>query len=516
MVAMAPGTNCAHRSGSARGPQVRLSAAPRASHVAGTPLLDSRSVAAHPQTPNVATGANVAAGAISGGAFLAALLVTLAMAVDVRMGLALLGAVGFATAALVSLPWGIALWLMLSFVAGAFPKLYPALTAGAILLMVAWLGEMIRSGRGWTLLRGPLWVYVLVPLLAAWLLLGITWAPAPGNVRHEWVSWVRSLAIFFIIATTVWQPRHLRLIAGAFVVGAVVSVVLGLLGIEGSGSQQALAEGRLTGGAGDPNLLAAGLVPAIVLAGMFAATARGPERRALALLAIPLLMVGVVLTQSRGAFIGLLAMIIAGLVFARRWRLQIALATLGVIVVAAAAFAAYPGALARLTDSEASGSSGRADLWTVAWRVSEDHPVVGVGLANYPVVAADYVRRPGTLTSVKLIADEPHVVHNTYLSMLAESGVVGAAIFLGIVLAALDALRRAARRLEAREHTAQRAFAVSVLIAAIGTLTTAFFLSSGPDPRMWLLLALAPAALSASERLRGTIGTGAVFGHAGR
>jgi O-antigen ligase len=468
-------------------------------------------VGAHPQTRDVGVSA------ISGGALLVGLLVTFAMAVDVRAGLALLGAVGYTTAALVSLPWGIALWLMLSFIAGAFPALYPALTAGALLLMVAWLGEIIRSGRGWTLLRGPLWVYVLTPLLLAWLLLGATWAPTPGDVRHEWVSWMRSLAIFFVVATTVWKPRHLRLIAGAFVVGAVVSVVLGLLGIGEADvtAPGAVAEGRLTGGAGDPNLLAAGLVPAIVLAAMFAGTARGPQRRALAVLAIPFLVVGIVLTQSRGAFIGLLAVLIADLVLARRWRLQIALATVGVIVVAAAAFAAAPGALHRLTDSRASGSSGRADLWTVAWRVAEDHPVAGVGLANYPVVAADYVRRPGTLTAVALIADRPHVVHNTYLSMLAESGIVGACIFLGIVLAALDAVRRAARRLEANGDIVQHAFALSVLIAAIGMLTTAFFLSSGPDPRIWLLLALGPAVLSASENLRGTLGSGAALGHAG-
>jgi O-antigen ligase len=131
------------------------------------------------------------------------------------------------------------------------------------------------------------------------------------------------------------------------------------------------------------------------------------------------------------------------------------------------------------------------------------------------VVAADYVRRPGTLTAVALIADRPHVVHNTYLSMLAESGIVGACLFLSIVLAALDAGRRAARRLEADGDIVQHAFAISVLIAAIGILTTSFFLSSGPDPRMWLLLALGPAVLSASENLHGRR-SGAVLSHAGR
>jgi O-antigen ligase len=451
--------------------------------------------------------ANAGATAISAGAFVLAIMVTFAMALDVRAGLALLGAVAFGATALVSLSWGVALWLVLSFVAGAFLELYPALTAGAVLLLVAWLGELLRGRHGWSRPRGPLWVYVLTPLLVVWLLLGVGWAPSAVEVRREWVMWMRSLAIFFVVATTLWDPRDLRRLAGAFLVGAVLSVLLGLLGVGEASvtAPGAVAEGRLTGGAGDPNLLAAGLVPAIVLAVMLAATARGPGTRALAALSIPVLVLGIVLTQSRGAVIGLGAVIVAALVFARHWRPQIALVALSVLAIGAVAFAAYPEALARMTDNEANKSSGRSDLWTVAWRVSDDHPVGGVGLGNFPIVAADYLRRPGELTAVKLIADRPHVVHNTYLGMLAETGIVGFALFLAIVLAALEAIRRAARRFDKPGTRPERALAVAVLVAAIGFLTTAFFLSSGPDPRMWLLLALGPALLAASERSRGSL-----------
>jgi O-antigen ligase len=447
--------------------------------------------------------ANAGAAAITAGAFLVAILVTFAMAVDIRAGVALLCAIGFAATALASLRWGVALWLMVAFCAGAFPALYAALTAGAILLIIAWLGELIRGGRVSSPRGGLLWVYVLTPLLLVWLLLTVTWAPVPHDVRSEWVIWMRSLAVFFVVVTTLRAPQDLRLLASAFCVGAVLSVVIGLLGIGKTYASVtaagAVAEGRLTGGAGDPNILAAGLLPALVLAIMLAATARGPGRRAVALLALPLLIVGIVLTQSRGAFVGLIAIIVAGLWFTPGRRLEIGLATLVVVAIAAAALAADPTALARVTGNKDSSSSGRSDLWTVAWRVSEDHPVVGVGLGNYKVVAPDYVRRPGQLTEVNLIADEPHVVHNTYLGLLAESGVIGVSIFLAIVVAAVDAVRRAARGFQRSPDTAW-AFAVAVLVSTIGMLTTAFFLSSGADPRLWLLLALGPALLAGARR----------------
>jgi O-antigen ligase len=428
---------------------------------------------------------------------------TLAMSFDVRFGFALLGAAGFTAVALISLPWGIALWLQLAFVAGAFLDLYPALTAGVLVLMVAWLGELIRGRTGERVPRDRRWIYVLTPLLAAWLLLSVTWAADPLEARGAWLEWARSLAVFFVVATTVREVRHLRLIAGAFVCGAVISLVLGLIGIGEADvtAPGAAPEGRLTGGAGDPNFLAAGLVAALVLAVALIATARTALARALLVAAVPLMVVGIVFSQSRGALIGLAVVVVAAVVFASGERLRIVLATGSVVAVAAAAFALNPAALDRVTDGQ-SGGSGRSDLWTVAWRVTEDHPVVGVGLDNYKVVAADYVRRPGSLSYVSLIADRPHVVHNTYLGLLAESGVIGIALFLLVALPAAGASWRAARGFDRLGRAAEVSLARAVLIAVIGMLAMAFFLSAGADPRLWVLLALGPALLSAAEHVR--------------
>ena len=105
------------------------------------------------------------------------------------------------------------------------------------------------------------------------------------------------------------------------------------------------------------------------------------------------------------------------------------------ISVGAVWFAASPSAWQRVTSFN-DGGNGRTELWHVAWEITKDHPVNGVGLNNYTIQAPLYVRKPGALRSVALIADKPHVVHNTYLQMLAEAGVIG--LVLMLVLARID------------------------------------------------------------------------------
>ena len=118
-----------------------------------------------------------------------------------------------------------------------------------------------------------------------------------------------------------------------------------------------------------------------------------------------------------------------------------------VVAAAGAFFLASPAALDRVTSFNA-GGDGRSNLWLVAWRMSEAQPVAGVGIANFPVRSPDYVREPGPLPFVRIIVDEPLAAHNAYLQLLAETGIVGLVLLGSVVVACLAAAVRAARRFE--------------------------------------------------------------------
>lgn len=85
--------------------------------------------------------------------------------------------------------------------------------------------------------------------------------------------------------------------------------------------------------------------------------------------------------------------------------------------------AAVRGILTRLDfgagHSDAEGLRMRSTLWSVAWRMFQDHPWTGVGLGNYRTLFTDYFQ--GMLDRQAVWGD----AHNLYLHQLAERGLLG-------------------------------------------------------------------------------------------
>jgi O-antigen ligase len=260
--------------------------------------------------------------------------------------------------------------------------------------------------------------------------------------------------------------------------------------------QSAGLEGRFTTAGADPNDLAAGLVPAAALALGLTAGARGPRRLWLIVAAL-ICIGGVAATQSRGGLLAATCAMLAAIVVARGRRVQAVTAALGLATIVAFLLATTPGALERITDTD-NGGNGRTDLWTVAARMVADHPLNGVGLDNFMVQSDAYVREPGTLEYVDLIVESPHIVHNTYLQLLAETGAIGLALYLLVVGLALAGSWRAAIRFGDRGMRDMEALAQGVFTAQAGILAASVFLSIGNDFRAWLLFGLGPALLALS------------------
>ena len=431
----------------------------------------------------------------------AALLVSaaagVALAVAPPIGIGMVVALCYGALALLNLPAAIALWLPLVFLE-ALPAFNLAGKAGGLVLALAWFGTLGNGGRAAivaTIVARHRRLLELLVLLLVWLSLSVLWAESPGQVLGDLWHWFAVALLWVVLATTLDTPRALRLAAGAFVTGAVVAVVTGAA----TGGLVPAAGERLQGAGGfDPNFLAAALVAAIVLAAALAGITTRPLARGGCLAAIPLLAAGVVASQSRGGVISAVCTLFIAVAAFRGRRAYVGAFALLAIGMAIILFSLAPAAWERVTTIE--NGSGRTDLWTVAWRVVEEHPFAGVGLNNFVVVAGDYVREPGELTRVGLIAEDPHFVHNSYLQVLAENGIVGLLLFAAFIVGGLRAAWRAAGRLAARGDPAMETLARAVMVAAISMLISGFFLSSMVDKRMWVLLGLGPALLAVASR----------------
>jgi O-antigen ligase len=140
-------------------------------------------------------------------------------------------------------------------------------------------------------------------------------------------------------------------------------------------------------------------------------------------------------------------------------------------------------------------------LWAIAQQVASDHPLVGIGLGNFEDVEAAYASRTTNLPAVDIVVDNPHVVHNSYLEVLAELGVVGLTLFVAFVAGALGLGWRAIRAFARAGDTDLELIARGLLVALVGMLAASVFLSAEYEKQVWLLLGFS-IALTTLTRAR--------------
>jgi probable O-glycosylation ligase (exosortase A-associated) len=176
---------------------------------------------------------------------------------------------------------------------------------------------------------------------------------------------------------------------------------------------------------------------------------------------------GVLLTRSRGGVIALTVLAICWLISSRRNAWTFILMPLAVALVLVLTppelFERIRGLLNGANDAS---SHNRVVAWQKALAMAQDNPAFGIGPGNFQGYWAMYP--PDEL------ADHPLVAHNTYLQILAESGVVAIFLYVTMIVVTLVALLRTRR--EGPEPWRMR-YAHAVFLSLIGFLAGSFFLS---------------------------------------
>lgn len=426
----------------------------------------------------------------------AAVVVGTAMAIEPLAGVTVLVGLCYVPVVLVNLPLGIALWLPIVFLAELSLPV-PAGAAAGILVILAWVGTA-RTRDAWArpVLEANRGLLGLIALLLVWLTLSALWATDPGLVGSQIVRWYAAGLLVVILITTISTERNVWLLAGAFIAGAVLSLIFGLAGPDPPVADS--PGGRLYGGSGDPNYSAAGFLAGIILAAGLLGATRRTEVRVPAVAAILALAAGLAATQSRGATVGAAVAALAALVLYKGRRRQVLVVIGAALSSIALIFALWPAGWDRVTGFDE--PQPRSELWLVATRIASDHPLTGVGLNNFTAESPRYVREPGALKYVEVIADKPLVVHNTPLQLVVDTGPLGLILYASIALLCLRAALLAAKRFDARGQDALAGFSRATAVAIIAMLAVSFFLSNGSDLRTWLLFALGPTLLSIATR----------------
>ncbi len=427
-----------------------------------------------------------------------ALAALLGLLAGVQPSLAIAGAFGLAFVALVlgNLTVGVCIFTFVSFL-DVLPS-SPALSLTKIigvLLAISWVATVAtrHDKRGLFFDAHPYASFLLLVFLC-WSGMSVIWAESASVAVNGTTRFALNMALFPIMFTAVRERRAARWVAIAFVLGALLSGAYGLLVSSGDAS-------RLSGAVGEANELASVLLAGGVLAfALGVAAKRASVLRAIAFGSGFLMLLGVLLTLSRGGLLAL-GVVAAATVFAAGRRRGAALtAVLLVSVIAVTYFAAFAAPQARERVTNLGQGTGRVDLWTIGWRMSQDKPLTGVGLDNFRVSSVHYLLQPGAIRRSDFVIVAPKQTHNIYLQMLSELGIPGLLMFLGIIGFSLSCAAKAALRFRQIGDGEMQLIAWGVFVAAMGILAADFFQSTQFSKQLWLLLSLGPALLAIALR----------------
>jgi O-antigen ligase len=433
---------------------------------------------------------------------LGAALLGVAIAVSPRIGIGVLVLALYVPVAFLNLALGAVIWMPLSFL-DRVPAVGLLQTLVLIAFAFAWLGALPnRTALVAEVLRAHRALFGALVLLLLWIGLSLLWATDVQLAGAALLDWVLVATTFTLLGTTITSDRYAWRACAAIVIGGVLSVAVGFVPGANAGFEITADEAtRFSGAVGEPNYLAAGLVPAMALAAAMSTVARSTIGRGALVAAAGALAIGLVATGSRGGIVAAGVAIVAALVLARGRRLQLgALVALGLAVAGLWLATSSSETVDRIKTFDS--GTGREDLWQVAWRMTEDNVATGVGAANCNAESGRYVRQPGQLERADLVIQDPHTVHNVYLQALAELGVIGFALLLAVLGATLHATWSAISRFDAAGARRLSVLARGVLVAQISMLSASVFLSNGYDVRLWVLLALGPALAAVSRRKR--------------
>jgi putative inorganic carbon (HCO3(-)) transporter len=249
---------------------------------------------------------------------------------------------------------------------------------------------------------------------------------------------------------------------------------------------------------GDNNHVAVGvLMMAAVLGALVSVARRRPEKWLFGILLVGMLFRALT-THSRGGFLALGGLAIAGLMHARRRVLYVALGALVGLVLLSALPADFwdrmgtitPNARIALettpTDDEAETSAqSRVHFWRVALRMAADRPILGFGYLLYPAVYDQFDDMGGAYGMRR-------AVHSAWFGALAETGFVGFAWFITILAGAMISCFRVQRLARSHRELHELGRYAAGLNAAFATyIVGATFVSLTYLDLLWHMMTLA-------------------------
>ncbi len=310
-------------------------------------------------------------------------------------------------------------------------------------------------------MRGP-WYFWFAWIV--WAATTLLWTDAMVDSKRIFPVYLQNFLMMTVLAVYPVTRREFKTIATTLVLSGVGSVIYAIYVNGGFNGTIRMSLMNAAGSVVDQNFFATSFMLPIAFAFSTALSTRRTLLRLLCWVAIGLMLVGILISGSRGAFVALALMF--GY-FALRGRSlgQVALLTLGL----GALLIRFPLVWQRLLQND--GGSGRTFIWGVGLQALKDHWLFGSGVGSFQET---YAR--AFLSSYQPINQGwTRPAHNVVLGVLVELGILGFVLLAAAWLSTFRSMR------VIRRSSPNFAFRTACEAGIIALVVQSFFI----DP-MWL------------------------------
>jgi O-antigen ligase len=364
-----------------------------------------------------------------------------------------------------------AAWVLLLVFAFAIPWEYSmdfgvplgniARITGLLVLMAA-IPAVLQAGRVRT--PGPLqW---LVIALYVWFCCSYFWTIDISATLEKLRGYIQEMMIVWLVWEFADSPFDLRALLRAYVAG---SWVLAILTLASAGSMAAIAENQMRYAAmgQDPNDVARFLDIGFPLAALLLSSERRWPWRLLAAGYLPLGIIALLLTASRGGFLAaIVALAGCGFLLSRSHAKAVIAGIIGLPAIAAILwFSVFRPSFERLLTIPEQLQGGdlnmRLNIWSLGWDAFVRSPVIGTGAGSFMAAAG---------------LNPLDTAHNTALSILVSGGLCAFLLTFCIVIVVAAAAMQTRGTLRLALMTALLVWLATSLVSTVEESRTTWLL----------------------------------------
>ena len=301
----------------------------------------------------------------------------------------------------------------------------------------------------------------------------------PGaQTRECFTKYISFLMFFYLTISLVDSEEKFKLTTWTCVLGMGITSLLAILQHAKLGAE--IRPGVMFYG---PNYFGVSLLLIIPIAFYKFFTSKHMLSKTLAILSFVVLCLALAFTQSRGAMVGFVFVIMMLFWFPKR---KVASVFLILIMLGMGAVTLPKTFWHRVKEGEISLKEEKAHtsayrrvlLAQAGFKMLADKPLFGVGVGNFYWSSREYM---------PLV---PGLAHNMYIEVAAELGSIGFALFMGIIIYTLKDLKEILKKAKEQNNTQFYYYAKSLLVGLVGFLIAAVFLHAEYEKFFWLVIFL--------------------------